>query len=440
MKRMGGDDEKLLNRETLETVLSNTLSGIAVVTPHPDGVRLEYTNNAFFRLFGYTRDEYENVGYEVRMNLFNLEDFMDIIAKINGDYAQGEELSFQCRIKKKGGDVGWVIINAKKLPDGIYVNNSFCCSITEITEQKKLEEKLQQEKERYEMIEEVSDNIIFNYDVETDVFEASAKILRGLGTKTRINNAIESFTYGNLIDHRDVPAFIGALSNALSGKRINVFDARVINSRGDSLWYRIKFAVVNNAEGSPVRMVGMLIDIDKEKKEKSRLVAQAETDQLTGFLNKLSTSLKISEMIKERPDSTCAMFLIDIDDFKKLNDTYGHREGDSFLKNFTAKISSSFRSTDVLGRVGGEEFVIYASGIADVERYVAEKAEQIENICHSIRIESAPEKQFSCSIGIALFPKDGDSYNQLYERADKAMYWVKRHGKNSYEFYGNIEE
>lgn len=433
MFRFGGDYETSLTREELETILRETVSGIAIVSPHPDGVKLIYTNNGFFQIFGYTREEYEEIGEEARLNLFNSEDFMNIITKINLDYAPGEVIKFECRINKKGGKQAWVLIATRKPHSAQKGDQTFICNIVDITDMKNLQMQLQKEKVRYEIVEELSDNILFSYDVANDVFEASAKILRSLGTRTRIDNAIENITYGDMLDHRDVPAFIGALSNALSGQRRNSFDARIINNRGDGVWYRIKFTVIYDEEGNATQFIGTLSDIDKEKKEKSRLIVQAETDQLTGFLNKISTALKINELIRDEEEEG-ALFLFDIDDFKKLNDTYGHHVGDMFLKEFTSKLSLSFRTSDILGRVGGEEFVLYLSGVGDNMHFIEEKAQQVLSICNSIRLEAAPDKVFSCSIGIARFPNDGKTYTELYEKADEAMYSVKKSGKNSYAF------
>ena len=435
MKRIGGDYEKDLSREQLEMILSQVNTGIAMVSPHPDGVRLDYTNDAFFSLFGYDREEYEELGLDVRLNLFNAEDFMEIIGKINASYKPGETQEFECRINKKGGETGWTLITTRKPYEAADNDQSFICSFTDITHMKEVQRQLEAVQNQYEIVEEVSDAVIFTYDVENDVFEGSSKMLKSLASKTKYENAIETFTYGDVIDHRDVPAFIAALSNALSGKRTNVFDARIINNRGDGVWHRIKFVVVYDSNGNAVKFIGNLADVDKEKREKNRLIVQAQTDQLTGFLNKISTSLKISELIKENPEENGAMFLVDLDDFKKLNDTYGHHEGDKFLKDFASNLTLSFRSTDVLGRVGGEEFIVYISGVGDSTHFIEEKAEQIEKICHSIRLESAMGEEFSCSIGIARYPQDGANYTELYKKADKAMYSVKHNGKNDFAFF-----
>lgn len=437
MRRLGGDYEANLSREELETILQETVTGIAIVSPHPDGVRLDYTNNGFFEIFGYTREEYESLGDAVRLNLFHERDFMNIVTKINTDYAPGEVVQFECRINKKGGEQAWGLISTRKPSNAAQGEQTFICSIIDITNLKKIQINQEKERKRYEIIEELSDNIFFTYDVANDVFEASSKILRSIGTRTRLENAIENMTYGDILDHRDVPAFIGALSNALSGQRKNAFDARIINNRGDSVWHRIKFSVVFDENDNAVQFVGNLTDIDKEKKEKNRLIAQAETDQLTGFLNKFSTTLKVNELIKDDEEEG-VFFIFDIDDFKKLNDTYGHRVGDIFLKEFTNKLSLSFRTSDVLGRVGGEEFVLYLSGVGDNKHYLEEKAVQIQNICNSIRLDAAPEDEFSCSIGISRFPSDGKTYTELYEKADKAMYYVKNHGKKNFAFIDEI--
>lgn len=438
MRRIGGDYEKDLSREELETVLRDAVMGIAIVSPRMDGIQLDYTNDGFFKIFGYTREEYEESSEEVRLNLLNQGDFIDVVRKINSEYEPGEIIEFETRINKKGGEKAWVLISTRK-PRNVSKNEQvFICNITDITYTKKLQMQLREEKERYEIVEEISDDIMFNYDVVSDVFECSAKILKSMGTRTKIENAIESITYGDMIDHRDVPAFIMALSNALSGKKLNVFDARIINNHGDGVWHRIKFAVIYGDDGNAVRFIGTMTDIDKEKKEKSRLISRAERDQLTGFLNKISTSMKINENLREYPGDECALLLIDLDDFKKLNDTYGHQEGDNFLREFTSKVFLNSRGADVLGRIGGEEFVVFISAKKDSNSDIAEiassAAQEILNICREVRLESLPDKEFTCSVGVALYPQNGTSYMELYEKADKAMYTVKRNGKNNFAF------
>ncbi len=443
MRRFGGDYEKDLSREELETVLKDAVMGICIVSPRVDGIQLDYTNDSFFSIFGYTREEYEETSDEVRLNLLNQADFIDAVRKINTEYEPGEVIEFETKINKKGGEKAWVLISTRKPRTAGKDEQVFICNITDITYTKKLQMQLRDEKERYEIVEEISDDIMFNYDVVSDVFECSSKILKGIGTRTRIENAIESITYGDMLDHRDVPAFIMALSNALSGKKLNVFDARLINNHGDGVWHRIKFAALYGDDGNAVRFIGTMTDIDKEKKEKSRLISRAETDQLTGFLNKISTSMKINEILREYPGDEGVLLLLDLDDFKKLNDTYGHQAGDNFLREFTSKLFLESRSNNVLGRIGGEEFVVYVSKKKDsdgsLEDLAKEVAQGILEYCREVRLDNQPDKEFTCSVGVALYPQNGTSYMELYKKADSAMYEVKRNGKNNYAFAETTE-
>lgn len=438
MRRIGGDYEKDLSREDLETILKDAVMGICIVSPRVDGIQLDYTNDGFFKIFGYTREEYEELSEDVRLSFFNQADFIDIVRKINTEYEPGEIIEFETKINKKGGEKAWVLISTRKPRTAAKDEQVFICNITDITYTKKLQMQLREEKERYEIVEEISDDIMFNYDVVSDVFECSSKILKSIGTRTRIDNAIESITYGDMLDHRDVPAFIMALSNALSGKKLNVFDARVINNHGDGVWHRIKFAALYGDDGNAVRFIGTMTDIDKEKKEKSRLISKAERDQLTGFLNKISTSMKINEIIREYPDYSGALLLMDLDDFKVLNDTYGHQAGDNFLREFTSKLFLQSKTGDVLGRIGGEEFVVFISIKKDSDKDVAEIANDVAGkileTCREVRLDNLPDKEFTCSIGVALCPDNGSSYMELYEKADRAMYEVKRNGKNNFAF------
>lgn len=438
MFRYGGRDESELSKEELAQILQNTVPGIALVCPHSDGIKLLYTNDGFFDIFGYTREEYEETSLENRLSLFDMSDFMDIISKINAEYSHEDAVSFQCRINKKNGEKGWVLIsfrrfNGPTIDGNGYSNNTFVCNIVDISDSKRMETLLLEEKQRFEIIQDLSDVILFTYDVKEDVLECSKKLLVSIGTSTRYENAFEYITYGNVIDRRDVPNLISAFSNAMAGKKVNVLDARILDKQGYGVWCRIKFSAVYNRKGEAVKFIGTITDIDKEKQEKQRLISQAEKDQLTGFLNKISTSLKFSQTNKNSNNLQAAMFIIDIDDFKKLNDTYGHSAGDVFLKRFTQNLAEEFSENDVLGRVGGEEFLIYTQYSSQDE--LIKKAESILNSCRKVRIDQVPDKEFTCSVGGALYPDDSEVYQELYEKADKALYDVKTSGKNNYKFY-----
>ncbi len=183
-------------------------------------------------------------------------------------------------------------------------------------------------------------------------------------------------------------------------------------------WYQVHLL----KNGSII--IGMLMNIDTERQEQERLKERASLDPMTGFYNKVITKRLIDEWLMSADRQHIhALMLLDIDNFKALNDELGHFFGDEVLIGFTEQIRRLFRSSDILGRIGGDEFVIFMKDVSEFK--IRERASQIcEFSYRDIRI--------SVSIGVAYAFKDGDNFETLYVKADKAMYEVKRSGKNGY--------
>ncbi len=429
----GGCSEKELDRNILEAVLSETVAGVALVSPRSDGIKLEYTNNAFFSIFGYTREEYEFLDDKVRMSLFNKDDFIKVISHLNSNYTAGKTVQFECRVNKKGGEENRALFTATMLDPDIYGQNKFVCNIVDITDLKKLQLEIQSERERYELVEEISDDIVFTYDVIKDTFDCSPKILNSLRRQTHIDNAIEHVTYGDVFDHRDVSSFIEAISNAFSGRRVNSFDARIINLHGDGIWYRMKFAAIYDDDGNALKFVGTMRNIDSEKKEKNRLISQAEKDNLSGFLNKISTGMKINEIVRDSSVQKGMFILIDIDNFKQISEI-SIQKSDAFLKKFSENILLRFRSGDVLGRIGTDKFVIFVSGLTKDSETTVKKINDIADVCKTTSLAENLSTPVTCSIGVSFYPDCGTTYGELLEKANEALSKVKATGKNNFAF------
>lgn len=156
----------------------------------------------------------------------------------------------------------------------------------------------------------------------------------------------------------------------------------------------------------------------------------AQTDALTGAYNKKNTEEKINRLFHNPADKGRHAFLImDIDNFKHINDTYGHAVGDSVLKEFGKLLQNYFRDSDIIGRIGGDEFVVLMQGIEDIT-VAQERARILGQEVNTHSFPGYPER-LSISIGIALSPDCGKSYMDLYQCADHALYEIKHSGKNS---------
>lgn len=168
--------------------------------------------------------------------------------------------------------------------------------------------------------------------------------------------------------------------------------------------------------------------------ESKVLEEKADMDLLTGLSNKIATERKIKEYISESPNKPAMMFVIDIDNFKKINDTMGHAFGDEVLRTLGKHIGENFRVTDIIGRTGGDEFTIFLKSLKDDEIMLRE-AKKLENFFKEFEAGEYVKYSATASIGAAIFPQDGENFETLYKAADRALYKAKERGKNQLAFY-----
>lgn len=182
-----------------------------------------------------------------------------------------------------------------------------------------------------------------------------------------------------------------------------------------------------------VTAVNYVSKIRSAEKNK-HLQEKADTDLLTGLNNKLATERKIREYMEERPNSLGMLFVIDIDNFKKINDTMGHAFGDEVLRSLGKQIGVNFRVTDIIGRVGGDEFMIFLKDLQKDE-IVLKEAKKLEYFFKHFEVGEYVKYSATASIGAAVFPADGSDFESLYKSADQAVYKAKKRGKNQIAFF-----
>lgn len=169
--------------------------------------------------------------------------------------------------------------------------------------------------------------------------------------------------------------------------------------------------------------------------ENKKLQTKAETDALTQLLNKATTENEIRDYISgPGMNSKSILIILDIDNFKKINDTKGHAFGDEVLRNLGLKLKGVFRVSDILGRTGGDEFVIFLKDLKDNET-IKREAGRVEEFFHDFKTGEYVKYSVTASIGVSIYPYDATSFEGLYQLADKALYKAKRRGKNQIAFY-----
>ncbi len=178
----------------------------------------------------------------------------------------------------------------------------------------------------------------------------------------------------------------------------------------------------------------LAIKLDEKINEVSEMKSKSCQDALTGLWNRAYTEEAANRLLAENKKG--ALFMIDMDNFKAINDNYGHMAGDHTLKMFAETLNKYAAPEDIVCRIGGDEFVTFIADNSSKSVLSNHAADIISDLCRKIE-ECKFETNSSVSIGIAQCPDDGSNFAELYNAADKALYYVKQNGKNSYHFFSD---
>lgn len=198
-------------------------------------------------------------------------------------------------------------------------------------------------------------------------------------------------------------------------------------------WMRITARIVKWELDQSIHMLVYRQNIDAEKRQEQKMLRLAQTDEMTGLLTKTATQRRAMQELASSPNDCFAFFIFDIDNFKQANDLYGHAFGDSVILAFAATIRDNFRSNDILGRIGGDEFVAFLR-IQDYE-WAKQKASSLCKALSSEHSWGSMTWHVSASIGVAFSPQHGTDYDTLYQNADAALYETKERGRGGYTVY-----
>lgn len=284
---------------------------------------------------------------------------------------------------------------------------------------------------------------VFDLAFEFDITENTCDVLRYngsydafAGAQMTINRFIEDINF--LVHPDDAPLCeknfnMDFLNNEfLLGRTQVYFEVRLKNKEEDYNWVSILITKENEyATGN--YFLCLIQDIEERKRNENKLRLEAEKDPLTQLYNKVTTKSLIEECLENNSSSQHALMVIDIDNFKTINDTRGHTIGDQILLAFTAELNKNFRETDIVGRAGGDEFVVLMKNVQSVAM-ICDKLQRLTSSFKKYGIDNGFPGRLSTSIGVALYNKDGKNYEELFKKADAALYEAKRNGKDQYKF------
>jgi len=394
-----------------------------------DGV-LQFVNDRFCEMLGYTREEL--VGAKGELLLAYAEDVSLMREKTRMRMRHIAD-QYEVRVRRKDGTVVWLEIGGAPVVDAagnvvgsIGVHN-------DVTERRMAEEALRESEARYRLMAENSTDMISRTSTNGILLYASDACRRLLGydPSELVGRSIYDFIFE--VDREEVRY----LSSLIHESGPTTFAYRVEKKDGSLVWFETTSRSVRDALTGKIReIVGVSRDVTERKRVEEQIEYQAYHDALTGLPNRrlFRDRLTVALAHARRLKNPLAVMFLDLDRFKVVNDTLGHSTGDELLKAIAARLQASLREEDSIARMGGDEFTVLLADLKtpDDAAKIAQKV--LDTVALPLQIDGT-ELFITTSIGIALFPSDGDTAEILLANADHAMYRAKDAGRNSYQLF-----
>ena len=414
-------------------LLAENIPGGVFSCRYDEPLTLLQVNDGFLAMLGYTRQDLHERFHDSFWNMIDPRDRAPTLALVRRQMALGPDKEIEYRMLCRDGRIIWVLDKGHLMEDaqGPY----FCCVLVDITRSKELEAKLRLSLDRHRIVLDQMTDVLFEWDLVADTFEFSANWEKKFGSVPVTRNISLYLHHAPHVYHEDQAVFAGLLERIRRGEHYAEAELRFLDAAGDDLWCRVRMTGQTDESGRTVRAVGVILDIDAEKRRAQNLMERAQQDALTKLYNKGACQELVSEALRGAPPDSCsALLLIDLDNFKQANDTRGHLFGDALLMEVAHTLQSQFRARDIVARVGGDEFLVFLPRIPDQELALRKARQVLEAVSGLTAREHLPAA-LSCSIGIALSPACGTAYQQLFQRADEALYRAKGLGKNQAYLY-----
>ncbi len=291
--------------------------------------------------------------------------------------------------------------------------------------------------EKFRMATSQTQTLVFDYDFSTRrlEFTGNVNVLSSEGTEVYERESVMELLK---LVHPDDSAFTKEMLSLRTDVQTSVTrEARVKCVDGLYYWYKLTGSIVRDSSGTAMRFVGNIINADEEISKERLLQQKAESDPLTGLLNKGAFEDYVTKSLASlHADDVEAFYIIDLDNFKKVNDSMGHVSGDAVLSDVARKLSLIFNDCDYVGRIGGDEFAAFLklseSARKSAKRIIEEKAKSICAHIEEVYSDGSHRVKLSASVGVAVYPEHGTNYQDLYKNADSVLYRSKNNGKNQY--------
>lgn len=421
-----------LSVENFGSMIDNIIAGICFFEYEDGELTPIYVNEGFFRMLGYSR--IQGMKYLEKVERSIIPDDLPTYRQAIRDVLKDDGVvDTEFRTVTGSGGLRWLHCRGN-----LYAREgkkyTIVTVIEDVTERKSVEEELQRQAERLHILSEAEGEKIIDYNAKTDVMIIRSNDEYGMAQDKIHSRYMERFNSATIYKE-DVAYYKAVLEGLLKSPKHDTIEFRIKRFDKDFTWYQANLTSLLGAEGYVTRIVGRMININDRKLKEMELLLRAEKDALTGIYNQGATEQLIRNAIGDTGDnSLSALMIIDLDNFKEANDLLGHANGDELLEKTAEILKEMFKGGDVIGRIGGDEFMVYMRNLSTI----SDADEMAGNIVKSVRYDLTFEGQpihVTCSVGVAVYPYHGQTYEELFEKADRAVYTVKANGKDGYRVY-----
>lgn len=398
----------------------------------------EYTlvesNGGLNQLLGYSRQEIKNKFDSKYLRMIYPADQTRIRAETSKQLESHKSTELEYRLTAKDGRVLWVLEKCQAVsgPQNI---EYLVCALMDITATKQAQEELRLSVERHKIIMEQAEDILFEWDIISDTLFCSSKFEKKFGYTPLGHEFSKKVSMVSHIYPSDVAPFIERLEELRNGKPYKEMEFRLSDAQGRYRWCRLRASSQFDANGKSSRVIAVLADVDKQKRTAEALQYQAERDELTQLYNRRTARRLIDTVLDDMEgNGLSALLILDVDNFKQINDNRGHMFGDMVLKNVADILNRQFRADDILSRIGGDEFLIFMNNVPNVEtvkKRMSLVLDAIQNMFKEKDLFFRP----TCSIGASFYPENAVNFHMLFQQADLAMYTAKGKGKSRCQVY-----
>ena len=416
--------------EKYRIIMNSILDG--VITIDNQG-QIEAFNPSAESIFGYSSDEIQGKNINVLMpepyhseHDGYLKDYYETgVKKVVGMVREVTGL-------RKDGSTFSMDLAVAEVKEGL--QQRFVGIVRDITVRKEMENKLHKSEERLKVAQLISKVGDWEWDITTDKLYWSDEVYRIFGQQPGMFQAsFEAFKQA--IHPEDQVMVQQAIESSMSNGHLFSLDYRIVLPDGDVRWVHEEGKDFSDEEGKPIRRQGTVHDITERKLAEQNINFLATHDPLTKLPNRtlLMDRINQAKSVANRNKNKFAVLFFDLDNFKPINDQFGHGAGDAILCEVAKRCKQVVRDADTIARFGGDEFVVVLHALKEPSAVKAVAEKIINNVMQPITIDGT-ELTIGCSIGIAIYPDDALEAEELISRADVAMYRAKQSGKNQFQF------